>query len=444
MEETAPPAGSSPEPNLAPPELLPVVPPEPLPALVPAARPVGPVEAAERIQTVDILRGFAILGIFVVNMGAFSAPFMLVFVEPDHWTAWYDRVAQILVAWLATGKFYTLFSFLFGLGLSIQMTRVESRGGRFVPLYVRRLLALLLIGLVHAFLIWMGDILVSYALLGFILLLFRRRSETTLKAWFIACFLLPLVLMTIGAAWGQFGSGESRPEEQMARMSETVDDSMRVYAAGTFREIMERRALDAADILGFLPIYGGQILALFLAGLWAGRRRLCEQIPEHVPLLRRARNWALPVGLALSGVFALTYESTNPLAPDFRGLGIQVCNAIGATSLSLAYACGIALLVQREEWRRRLGPIAAVGRTALSNYLLQSIVSTLIFYSYGLGLYGKVGPAAGLLLVAAVYAIQIPLSNWWLGRFRFGPAEWLWRSLTYARVQPMRAQPARP
>ena len=414
------------------------IPQEPAAVASPEAPSIGPVTSAERIQIVDILRGFAILGIFAVNMGAFSMPWMLGFVMPDYWTGWYDRIAEFLVIFLFQGKFYTLFSFLFGMGLAIQMGRVESRGGRFVPLYVRRLLALLLIGLAHAFLIWMGDILVTYALLGFVLLLFRGRSEHTLAAWIAVCLLLPVLIIALGVVAGAQGWKDFEVEKQTVEMNEGVEDSLRIYAGGTFGEIMEQRALDTFVLLSFLPLAGGHILAMFLSGLFAGRRRLFEEIPAHLPLLRRVRNWGLLLGLAGNLVVALTFRSINPVVPTLAGLGMQICYLIGTTSLCLFYISTITLLAQRETWRRRLGPLASVGRTALSNYLLQSILGTLIFYSYGLGLYGKVGPAAGLLLVFVIYAMQVPLSGWWLRRFRFGPAEWAWRSLTYAKPQPMR------
>ena len=415
----------------------------PPPAAAPAVAPVlGPVGSSERIETVDILRGFAIFGIFAVNMAAFSSPMMLIHVYPDYFSGRLDRLVETLIVFLAQGKFYTLFSFLFGLGLALQMSRVEGRGGRFAPLYVRRLLVLLGIGAVHAFGIWMGDILVTYAVLGFVLLLLRKVSDRALATWFVVFMLWPLFAQTLGYVSIRQGWYPLDIEEETAKMKDETDDSFRAYRDGSPAEIFVRRAKDTLAIWGFMPLFGTQILALFVAGLWAGRRRIFENIPAHLPLLRTVRNWGLLLGLVGNAVGAATYRSVNPLFPSPAGIAVQVVTLIGTTSLSLFYISGLTLLMQHQAWRLRLAPLAAVGRTALSNYLFQSVVSTLIFYSYGLGLYGQVGPAAGLFLVVGVYGVQIQLSGWWLRRFRFGPLEWLWRSLTYGRAQPMRAAPA--
>lgn len=372
-------------------------------------------------------------------MQAFNAPLMLPLIHPDHWPGWADRAAEFLIVLLAQGKFYTLFSFLFGLGLAIQMGRVEARDGRFAPLYARRLLVLLGIGLVHAFLIWMGDILVIYALFGFALMPFRRRSERTLLLASASLLLVPLLFAGGGAAAAAMGWYRPELDEQMAEMRGIVDASFRVYASGSFGEIMARRAQDILFGWSTMIPFGTPILTMFLLGLWAGRRRLFEDVEGSLPLLRRVRAWGLALGLGGSLIVALVTKRINPFAPSAAAAGFTVAYLVGHTALCLCYVSALTLLARGEAWRRRLAALAPVGRTALSNYLLQSIVATLIFYPYGLGLYGRVGPARGLLLAAAIYAVQVPLSAGWLKRFRFGPAEWVWRSLTYGRAQPMRA-----
>lgn len=144
---------------------------------------INPVQQAERIQIVDILRGFALFGILFVNMPAFSQPFQALLFPMSPAALWYDHAARWLIHFLGEGKFYTLFSLLFGLGFTLQMERIESRGGRFVLFYLRRLLVLLGIGIVHAFLIWAGDILILYALLGLLLLLFRSARPNRAPSW---------------------------------------------------------------------------------------------------------------------------------------------------------------------------------------------------------------------------------------------------------------------
>jgi uncharacterized protein len=148
--------------------------------------------------------------------------------------------------------------------------------------------------------------------------------------------------------------------------------------------------------------------------------------------------WGLGLGLPLNLLHAVISETTSRTEPTLLEAVSVTAWAIGAPLLALGYAAGLTVLAQRADWRRRLMPMAAAGRMALSNYLMQSLVCTFIFYGYGLGLFGQIGAAAGLLLTIVIYAIQLPLSVWWLRRFRFGPAEWLWRTLTYGRRQPFR------
>ena len=218
------------------------------------------------------------------------------------------------------------------------------------------------------------------------------------------------------------------------------DESLRAYSHGTLAEISLERARAVAWSLCW-PISWLQILGLFLIGLYAGRREFFPKLQTYLPFVRKALWWALALGvvgmLNRAGVFKL------PELPGsyFSGFGEEGLQTIGNLGLSFFYAGALILLAQRHAWKSRLAPLAAVGRMALSNYLLQSLVCTTLFYSYGFGLFGKVRPAAGLALSVAIYSVQLPLSQWWLRHFRFGPLEWVWRSLTYGKPQTMRLLP---
>jgi uncharacterized protein len=209
------------------------------------------------------------------------------------------------------------------------------------------------------------------------------------------------------------------------------------YSHGTFAEISLERARAVAWSVSW-PIPWLQILGLFLIGLYAGRREFFQKVQTYLPFLRKALWWTLTAGvvgmLTRAGIFKLP----EFLGPYVTSVGEEFLETVGYLALSFSYASAIILLAQRDAWKARLAPLAAVGRMALSNYLFQSVFCTTLFYSYGLGLFGKVGPAAGLALSIAIYSVQIPLSQWWLRRFRFGPLEWVWRSLTYGKPQPMR------
>ncbi|MGH9580311.1 MAG: DUF418 domain-containing protein, partial [Terriglobales bacterium] len=202
-----------------------------------------------------------------------------------------------------------------------------------------------------------------------------------------------------------------------------------------------RRHFSFADFPWRIPYLGwiGEEFPLLLLGLYAGRRRIFENIPAHLPFIRKVMWWGLGLGLVGNLVWVVTSEMSNPAWPYLtRQVGGLFEHVVGKPALCFFYASVIILLAQQEVWKTRLAALAPVGRIALSNYLFQILVFAMILYSYGLGLYGKVGPAMGVALTLLIFAVQVLLSVWWVRRFRFGPAEWLWRTLTYGKLQPMR------
>ena len=409
------------------------------------ALPMAPVGVEERVRELDLLRGFAIFGILLVNMGFFGAPLALQAAGIRWFDGPVDRAAEWLIRFLAQGKFYSLFSFLFGLGFALQMVRAQARGAAFGSFFRRRLLALLLIGTVHALLVWMGDILATYALIGFLLLFFRRRQPKTIAIWAVVCLMLPALLVTGLAGYMELvGSPEmTRTFAEMAvDARRQVESSRSAYGHGTFAQITQQRVTDVAGLYSFFPFFFPSILGMFLWGLWVGKRGILNDLSGNLGFLRKVQRYGLALGIVGNLAFVISAEYSNPATPSLVGAAGFIGLAFGAPALCFFYATTLVLLFRDPVWRRRLDPLAAVGRTALSNYLLQSLVCTTLFYSYGLAWYGKVGPALGLALTLALFAFQIPLSNWWVGRFRYGPGEWLWRSLTYGRPQPMRLAPA--
>ena len=392
---------------------------------------IGPVLRQERVEAIDILRGVAILGILIVNMQLFSTPEGLPV----------DGTAERLIYFFAQEKFKALFSFLFGLGLAVQMMRAEARGAHFLPLYARRLCVLFLIGIAHFLLVWDGDILHDYALLGFVLLLFHRSSPKTLLVGAGVLLAIPMLFYGITT----YSSITSHVSPQMkewityengAEDNGTSDDFSDTYARGSYAEMVTLRESELPRDMS-PDTDDAYVLALFLLGLYAGRRRIFHDIPAHLPFIRRVQRWGLVIGVAGNAAFAVGGSFDPSPTSVTQNVG-RLCLVVAAPALMLFYASTIILVTQRETWRRRLAPLAAVGRTALSNYLLQSLICTTIFYSYGLALFGKVSPSLGVLLTITIFLIQIPLSVWWLRRFQFGPVEWLWRSLTYWQRQPMR------
>lgn len=410
---------------------------------------VAPVQQTERIQIVDILRGFALFGILFVNMTIFSRPIQAILFPVDPAMPWFDRVAEWLIHFLGEGKFYALFSMLFGLGLTLLMERVEGRGGRFVPLYLRRLLVLLGFGLVHAFLIWMGDILILYALIGFLLILFRKAKPRTLLVWIVILISLPL-LFTV-AATGLVELGRSVPEgeaqiqqifaETIASFEADQARAYQVYGNGNFAEITEQRIDDYTSMgLSAYFVMGFNVLAMFLLGVYFGKQGIFRNLEANRGLFRKLLAWGLTLGLGGNALYATMILSMSRIEPTWPLLLATVAQGIGAPLLMLAYVSAFCLLALSPNWGKRLQVLAPVGQMALTNYLTQSIVCTLIFYGYGLGLFGKMGGAMGIGLTFIIYLLQVPISHWWMKRFKYGPAEWLWRSLTYGKLQPMKRQ----
>lgn len=409
--------------------------------------PITPVPQAERIQIVDILRGFALFGILLVNMALFSRPFQSILFPIPPGTPWYDRAAEWLIHFLAEGKFYAMFSLLFGLGMVLIMERVEGRGGRFVPLYARRLLALLAIGVVHAFLIWPGDILILYALLGFPLILFRKARPRTLLIWAVILIAIPLLFVTASTGLVSLGSmtpeGSQQIEEGFAQAEAGFLANMaranQVYTSGSFLEITAQRQNDYMS-LGLLSFFslGFNVLAMFLVGVYFGKRNLFRDLEVNRDFFRRLLVWGLIIGMIGNGIYATLIMNMSRVQLSGALLLSTVAQGIAAPLLSLAYVSAICLLALRPAWGRGLQALAPVGQMALTNYLLQSIICTLIFYGYGLAFFGKMGAAMGIVLTVTIYLALIPFSHWWMKRFQYGPAEWLWRSMTYLKRQPMR------
>lgn len=392
-------------------------------ATPPALRPAT---TAERVEMVDALRGFALAGVFLANVAHMSMP-MLVAQQPALRVSpgWLDATVSWLMTWLVEGKFYLLFSFLFGMGMCMQAQRADARGARFAGVFGMRLLVLLIIGVAHGSLIWAGDILSTYALLGWVLLALRRAPDRWLL--FIAGALVSASLIACGAG--------ALLDQEIPEMQKLIAQAESAYVDPSWREVTRQRVADYVWTLVHTIAAYPHILAMFALGMWAARRGVLRDPLAHAPLLQRIAVLGLPLGLLLNAVAATAATRTDSGGPAV--LIYWVSYAVGGPLLTFGYAAGFALLWIQATPRRALGLLAPTGRMALTNYLTQSLLCTTLFYGYGLGWFGKLTFAQGVALAVLVYPMQIAVSHAWLRGFRFGPAEWLWRSLTYAQPQPM-------
>jgi len=410
-----------------------------------------PLDASERVVLIDVIRGFALGGVCLSNAYVWFTGRIFMPRERMREMAArsVDAVADFVYGGLISAKFITIFSFLFGLGFAVQLMRAEGRGGSIVPLYARRLAVMLLFGVVHILALWYGDILHAYAILGFALLLFRNTSERKALLWGFALSVLVVPLLTLAEThlprlWRS-------PEEMKATM-----DAAKAHADALSAAAFADLSSDSyAAVLRNNPrlyyffflqrpgsfIWQVDIFGKFLLGFYAGRIGLFHDVAKHRTLLRRMLGWGLFVGVLGNGVMLLMrYLFRSGRLPPESAIAAWVLppvGSMGTLGLSAFYVASVALLFQRERLRRALSVLAPLGRMALTNYLMQSVFGVLIFYGVGFGLIGKVRPILGLAIPAGVVLIELVWSHFWLAHFRFGPVEWLWRSLTYGKAQPM-------
>ncbi len=413
----------------------------------PLPKDLHPVAAAERVESMDVLRGWALLGILLMNIEAFAEPLILSITGLDPTLSGVDRVADAAVYILVQGKFYLMFSLLFGMGFAVMLERAKAAGRAFFPVYLRRTLVLLSIGLVHLVFIWSGDILLVYALIALPLLaIFSNVPYRQMPYWAIGLHLLNALAVFGMYALGSLAQLEPSVAAEMdkamqlqaSQMAALADAQRAAYGAGgDYPAAVLQRLHDAATILPTMLFISGQILGMFVLGAWfAGSGAIAR--PEAFPRLFRRLRWvALPVGLGLmlwSFAIMPTVEFDRLDATSGFATALMM---IGGLLMCLGYV-GWILRGLSSPLAAALRWVAPAGRMALTNYLGQSVLCTLVFYGYGLGWFEQLPRAWQIPFVLAVFALQVLFSRWWLARFRFGPMEWLWRAATYMTWPPLR------
>ena len=394
---------------------------------------LAPISPQERAQWLDALRGFALLGILLTNIVAFSGH---AFLPPAAqaqlpWSA-ADGVLGYLVHALVEAKFYSLFSFLFGMGFAIQLQRAQERGGDFVGTFRRRMGWLLAFGLAHALLIWFGDILNFYAMMGFALLLFRKASPRALLAWALVFLTAPVWLYAAFLAFAPGGGALPAPPGGASAMQEIIDR----YAHGSYPDIVHSNAMIYifAWVRRITRFQLVRIFGMFLLGAWAGRVGLPWAREALRPLLKRWLVLGFAVGLPLNLAFAAIGGNDALLPATAKGLLSITMGSIGIPLLSLGYAAAFGLWWRtREDGMRNL--FVSAGRMALSHYLAQSVVCIAVFYGIGAGLFQKTSIGLALLIALIVWLCLSLACRTWLSRHAQGPMEALWRRLSYGRVR---------
>jgi uncharacterized protein len=394
-----------------------------------------PIPNKERIAALDIIRGIALLGIFLANVPELNSPgivYSLYGLERDYTGV--DRIIRIILDLFIQGKFYTMFSFLFGVGFYIFMSRAEQKGLPIKRIFGRRLLALFVFGTLHLVFLWYGDILHLYAFTGFILLLFYRRQNKTILAWAFALLIIISSLYVL-ALLEPAPLTENRVTEQQQKGLDRLQEAINMYSHATYADwlsyhLKEEVSVVLANGLLALPV----VLAMFLFGFYTGRQRIFEQIPSHLPFLRRVQTVSLILSLPFMALYLLSVLEWNVLSLHHPVVS-QFAVFISGITLCFFYLSSLAIFLINPQLLNLLRPFGYVGQMALTNYLMQTVISVFVFM--GLGYYGNVGLAEGIMFSLAIYALQIWFSSFWLRHFQFGPMEWVWRSLTYGTLQPL-------
>lgn len=428
------------------------------------ARPWGPVREQERIVTLDVLRGVAIFGMLLANIVIFAFPATSRDLLREGASA-ADVAIGLFLGLLVEGKFYTLFSILFGIGLALQSERAEAHGRPFAGVYVRRLLVLLGIGVVHGLLLSASDILSLYAIVGLVAILFRKLAAGRLLATAIALYATGVLALGVYAA-GSPGGALPGPAnwEELAREGEAVErlgptavslasglfsvneaelyefmaDEERIFQDGTYAEMVRHRAVNYlfVDLPLKLVFVSWRVLGLFLLGIYFVKRGVFMERDRELGRYKTMLFSGLVLGLCLElvGGAAQGFGAGNVVALSVFLFGIF----FGVPALSLAYGGALALVTAGRGNSLVVESLAAVGRTALTNYVGQSVICGLIFYSYGLAAFGRLSGVEAMVIAMLIFLFQMVVSAVWVRHFRFGPLEWLWRSLSYWQVQPLR------
>jgi uncharacterized protein len=397
--------------------------------------------AQDRVQVLDVLRGFALAGILIINAMSIlavkgSTPAFTVDIP------FADRTLQDLILFFVESKFFTLFSLLFGIGFAIQIQSAEKQGNSFLPRISRRMAGLLLFGLLHIVLLWDGDILVIYAITGTLLILFRKTTYVRIRRWAISLLAVPGVLVLtilIYTLIARLSASEAetfaKSDASLAKEFANTDATQKLLQNGFIDGIAERihAYLELSPLLfSRIPT----VLAMFLIGLYLGRSNFIRQLPEKIEILKKVRFWGLTVGFSL---MFLIVAGTKFLPTVSALIAIIEDQYLAGPILCLGYASALTLSFLKNPTRKIYGYFSKVGRMALTNYLTQSLVLTFLAYGWGLGFALKLNGFQVLGISFLLYVAQVVLSGMWLSKFKYGPLEWIWRCITYWKILSIRA-----
>jgi uncharacterized protein len=425
----------------------------------PQAPALAPVAESERIHALDVIRGIALLGILFVNIQIFGETFgTYVAQKPESAQGLAGAISYYWVALFCEGRFYTIFSMLFGVGLALQWTRAVSRGRGYAWYGMRRLFTLMVIGLCHGLFIWFGDILFVYSIVGLITLPLLKARPRTLLIVAACVFIVGTLLGSAVEAylmqvppppdpskipirdpaippfqqlWSELSKGSvtQGPDDPFWIATETEAMRHGPFLQATLFRLLTFCMICVITLLG----YGWTIWAMFLTGVAFLKLNVFTR--ERASWHRRLCAIGLGVGLPLVVAHSVINARAGSWSEHFVA---AVLHVVGTVAMSFGYLGLFLVFAHSAAVPALKNAIARVGRMGLTNYLLESAIATGIFYHWGLGLFGETTRWQRTLLVLGIYAVLMALSTLWLKHFRYGPMEWLWRACTYLRLPAMR------
>ena len=405
-----------------------------------------PVQLNERISIMDSLRGIAILGIFIANLGSGFSFYDATLNNSGPYFHPLDKTFQFWQHVLIEGKFYSIFSLLFGWGMAIQLKRSEVKGLTPVKFMRRRLTFMFLLGLAHLLLLWTGDIVAFYALVGFVFLWIRKWSERKLFITAIVMLCLPVLIYFLRMKWNVllapagllYGTGttvdsyltgsKSFDEFLINLKTENYFFQLKSLVAGVFYRFGDL-------IFQSRPL---KVLGMFILGYLLGRNDRYTQLIANKKLLWTIAGAGLAIGLPANYQLSKLMETGLYYQLKIEGFYQSIAYALGVAPLALAYVALFFLFAQTGVGKKITSVLQPVGKMAFTNYITHSLIGTIVFYGAGFGLAREVGPVYYTMLALLVFIGQIIVSTVWLKYFNYGPIEWLWRSATYKKWQPLK------
>ncbi|HEX2684489.1 MAG TPA: DUF418 domain-containing protein [Ferruginibacter sp.] len=406
----------------------------------------NPVLNDERSDILDVLRGFALFGILLDNIFGFTGYGFFDQAQREALATWpADGLLGLFELAFIKGKFYSLFSLLFGIGFSIIMVRNEKRGINPLRIFYRRLFILLFIGAAHLYFLWEGDILLLYAMLGMLLPLFRKCSDKALLTWAAVLILSPILIDSIKVLF------HVRTGDFLRSIGMSIDKSTGVPADdASVSQYLFKKGSGWTEWRnwqqsGFFWRYSDliesnrmpKVLGMFLLGFYAGRKMIYADPENYVPMFKKIRRWGFLIGIPCSIAMVYFYIDDKNV-PKAIGLLDTLFYAFSVVPLSLAYVSTFCLYWIKKKGNSKLKILAPVGKMALTNYIMQTTMGIIIFYGVGFGFGGRVGPSIFYPVAIGMYLLQVLYSNTWFRYFNYGPLEWIWRQLTYGKRLPLR------